>query len=109
MKFTPSFFKNFGAIVAVIGLAGCAAATGSPESHPHKAHHAAGAMTSSSMPMGHRMTGGDMDRKSMCDMHSKMMSEKTPEERKAMVEAHHGNMSAADMQRHMEMMQEKCH
>ncbi|GGI16939.1 hypothetical protein [Oxalicibacterium faecigallinarum] len=107
MKFIPPVFKRIGVVVLVLGLAGCAAAT---DTQQHTDHHP-GAKAGSTSPMGGMMDGckmGAMDMKSVCEMHSKMMTEKTPQEHKAMMEAHHGKMSAEDMQKHMDMMKEKC-
>ena len=49
------------------------------------------------------MMGGDMA--AMCDVHTKMMSAKTPEERRALMAEHMKTMSPDMMKRHMAMMQ----
>ena len=76
--------------VLLAGLAGCAA-------NMRSAHHQPGG------PM--HMSAGDMQ--AMCDMHNQMMSGKTPEQRRAIIEEHVKSMSP-DMRHHMEMMQHHC-
>ena len=51
---------------------------------------------------------GMMDKKSMCEMHDKMMSAKTPAERTAIMDDHMKNMSPEARQKHMEMMKQQC-
>ena len=51
---------------------------------------------------------GMMDKKSMCEMHDKMMSAKTPAERTAMMDDHMKNMSPEEKQKHMGMMKQQC-
>lgn len=51
---------------------------------------------------------GMMDKKSMCEMHDKMMSGKTPAERTAMMDDRMKNMSPEERQKHMEMMKQQC-
>jgi hypothetical protein len=72
------------------GLAGCA-------SNMHSAHHQRGG------PM--HMSSGDMQ--AMRNMHNQMMSGKTPEQRRAIIEEHAKSMSP-DMRHRMEMMQHHC-
>lgn len=112
MKSLTSFSKRLGIAALVLGLSGCAATQNAQE---HKQHHPANSPAASSAMQGSMMQGGMMqggkmdmmDMKSMCEMHSKMMN-KSPEERQKMMEAHHGNMSPEMMQKHMDMMKEKC-
>ncbi len=80
------------AAFAVLALTGCA----SSHDAKHARHHSA-----SSSPHA-------MDMKAMCEMHQKMMSTKTPEERQAMMDQHMKSMSPEKMKAHMEMMQNKC-
>ena len=51
---------------------------------------------------------GMMDKKSMCEMHDKMMGAKTPAERTAMMDDRMKNMSPEARQKHMEMMKQQC-
>ena len=69
-----------------------------------EAHH--GTTPNDAAPAApHAMShGSKMDRATMCSIYAKM----SPEEMKAMMEAHHGKASPEMMQRHKEMMQEKC-
>lgn len=83
-------------------LAGCAAGPATPfgahRSGPIASHDAMGMGAD-----GMGMSGSNMA--SMCDMHEKMLSEKSPEERKAMMVEHMKTMSPEMMQRHMALMQ----
>ena len=58
--------------------------------------------------MGQGGAAGQMDMKSMCEMHDRMMSARTPEERSAMMNERMKNMSPEMRQRYMEMMQQQC-
>lgn len=58
--------------------------------------------------MGKSGTAGQMDLKSMCEMHDRMKSAKTSGERSAMIDDHMKNMPPEMRQRHMEMMQQHC-
>ena len=51
---------------------------------------------------------GMMDKKSMCEMHDKMMTAKTPAERTAVMDDRMKNMSPEERQKHMEMMKQQC-
>ena len=75
-------------LFAPLLLAGCAATM-------HSAHH------------GGSMGMSSMDIMAMCDMHKEMMSEKTPEQRHAMMAKHMKSMSP-DMQQHMQKMMQDC-
>src|SRR5690606_30805442 len=100
MKALP-FTKSLLAPVLLAGvLAGCATA----QSQDHKAPPAPADANRSGMSSGAMpMMGGDMA--AMCDMHAKMMSAKTPEERRAFMAEHMQTMSPDMMKRHMAMMQ----
>lgn len=97
--------------VAIAALNGCAALQ-----DKHKQHHPEASSTRSVGGMGQGGStgqmgmmsgaGGQMDMKSMCEMHNKMMSSKTPAERTAMMDDHMKNMSPEARQKHMEMMQQ---
>jgi hypothetical protein len=74
--------------------------------------NSAGSSTSQASGM---MSSGDssgqmgmMDMKSMCDMHDKMMSAKTYEERQAIMDERMKNMSPQMRQDQLQMMQNKC-
>lgn len=102
------------AVFAVVTLAGCA----SLQDAQHQQHHPQASASQgpgtgtmgpgmmSSGPSGNQM--GTMDMKTMCEMHEKMMSAKTPEERAAMMNEQMKNMPPEMMQKHMQMMQEQC-
>lgn len=49
-----------------------------------------------------------MNMMAMCDTHRRMMGATTPEERKAMMDERMKNMSPEMMQKHMDMMQQRC-
>ena len=66
---------------------------------------ASGCTTHRSSQAGEQMSG--MDMKTMCDRHTKMMREKTPQEHKMMMDEHMKSMSPDMRQKHMAMM-EKC-
>lgn len=51
--------------------------------------------------------GGQMDMKSMCDMHERMKSA-TPQQRGAMMDQYMRNMTPEMRQRHFEMMEQQC-
>jgi hypothetical protein len=78
--------------MALLGgvLAGCAATHGAQDSGPHAA--APQAM---------------MDMQSMCEMHKKMMSGKTPAERQAMMDEYMKSMPP-EMRQRMQMMHGQC-
>jgi len=134
----PMFRKSVPLIaifVVVTALAGCAAtqATESgqatrasqPTQEEHQAHHPESATPKPAEKMGLGSSGdqsgmmgrsaggkpemmGNMDMKSMCDMHNKAMQEKTPEQQAEMMNEHMKSMSPDMRRRHMEMMQEQC-
>lgn len=88
-------------------LSGCATS----QDAQHKEHHPDA--TSSQTPAPTSGSSGDaqmgmMDKQAMCDMHKKMMSAKTPEERRSMMDDRMKTMSPEMMQKHMQMMQEQC-
>ena len=110
-----SVFQNAGSLIAVLiaaaALSGCA--VGQEE---HLQHHPEAASATSPGGMGQGGTtgqmgmmgnaGGQMDMKSMCEMHNKMMSSKTPAEQTAMMDDHMKSMSPEMRQHHMKMMQQ---
>lgn len=57
-------------------------------------------------PASTPMSMSDNDMMAMCDMHKKMMREKTPEEQKSMMNEHMKNMPPEMAQQHMTMMRE---
>ncbi len=92
-------------VILAAALTGCA----TDQSRQHKQHHP----DNSAAPakMGDKSSGGmamtEADMMAMCgDMHEKMMSAKTPEERKAMMQEHMKSMPPDMMKKHMAMMQE---
>lgn len=109
MKSKPEFAVQFAAIVAAILIVGCTTTQDAEYGQRHSDN-------STAQPMGMMGSGpgrqrgmtdmADMDMKSMCEMHSKMMSGKTPEEQKAMMDQRIKSMSPEMMKRHMAMMQE---
>ncbi len=128
-----SIFRSAGSLMAVFvaaaALTGCAAIK-----EEHKQHHPAASATESPGGMGRGgstgqmgmmggagpdgqkgMMGGGasgqmgmMDKKSMCEMHDKMMTARTPAERTAMMDDRMKNMSPEARQKHMEMMKQQC-
>jgi hypothetical protein len=52
--------------------------------------------------------GGQMDMKSMCDLHERMKNAATPQERSAMMNQYMGNMTPEMRQRHFQMMEQQC-
>lgn len=71
---------------------------------PSHGHHDASpnsAMPASKSAMSH---GSKMDRATMCEVYRTM----TPEERQAMREAHHPDMSPEMQKQHESMMQQTC-
>lgn len=98
----------FAAIVASMALAGCATTT---ENARHRQHHPAAASASTTATASPGMHHGQMemmmhDPKAMCEMHKKMMSGKTPEEQKAMMDERMKSMSPEMMKKHHAMMAE---
>lgn len=99
------------ALIAAAALTGCAASQ-----EDHLQHHPGAASATSPGGMGRGgspgqmgMMGGAngrMDMKSMCEMHNKMMSSKTPEQQRAMMDDHMKSMSPEMRQHHMEMMKQ---
>lgn len=51
---------------------------------------------------------GMMDKKSMCEIHNKMMTARTPAERTAMMDDRMKNMSPEARQKHIETMSRQC-
>ncbi len=97
----------------------------------HQAHHPEGATTQPSTPAspanaarqggmmggvggmmggqrGMMAQGGQMDMKSMCEMHQRMRNSRTPQERAAMMNETMGNMTPEMRQRHLDMMEQQC-
>lgn len=96
----------FTVALAIAALMGCAADQYA-QHHPNAAaSQATEAMSSGSGSADEKMNM--MDMKAMCDMYQKMMSAKTPEERRAMMNERMKNMSPEMMQKHMDMMQAQC-
>ncbi len=96
-------------VVLAAGLTGCA--TGQSQQHTQHHPNSSAAPTSAPAKMGDKLSGGmamtEADMMTMCgDMHEKMMSAKTPEERKAMMHKHMKSTPADMMKKHMAMMQE---
>jgi hypothetical protein len=103
--------------VAAAALTGCAAME-----EKHRQHHPESSTAESSGGMGRGgstgqmgMMGGGaggqmgmMDKKSMCEMHDRMMTAKTPAEQAAMMDECMKNMSPEARQKHMEMMKQQC-
>ncbi|WP_019142711.1 hypothetical protein [Noviherbaspirillum massiliense] len=92
--------------LAASSLTGCAGYS----QGPHGRHHSGDMAAQGSMPMGGPQGGhmGRMNRDDACGMeamHERMMSARTPEERRALMAEHMRSMSLEMMQRHMEMMQ----
>lgn len=105
MKTFIPFTASFPAILLGLALTGCA----SSQDTQHKEHQATAETSTASGSYGGGATGDEMsmmDMKTMCDKHNKMMSGKTPEEKKSM-DAHMEKMSPEKRQKHMAMM-EKC-
>ena len=120
-----SIFQSAGslvfALIAAAALTSCAATQ-----EEHLQHHPEAASATSPGGMGRGsstgQTGmmggadgkmgmmggadGQMDMKSMCKMHNNMMSSKTPEQQRAMMDDHMKSMSPEARQKHMEMMQQ---
>lgn len=123
MKFIslkPALFS--GALVAAITLAGC---TGMQHRGPHGGMMGQGGTTGQGGQMGQggmmmgqggqmgqggmmMGQGGQMDMKSMCAMHERMKSARTPQERSAMMDQYMTNMTPEMRQRHMEMLERQC-
>jgi hypothetical protein len=57
--------------------------------------------------MGMMGQGGQMDMKSMCDLHEKMKNA-TPQQRSAMMDQYMKNMTPEMRQRHFQMMDQQC-
>lgn len=92
--------------IAAAALTGCTAMQ-----EKHRQHHPAVSATGSPGSMGRGGSAGQMgmmDAKSMCEMHDRMMSAKTPAERTAMMDERMKNSSPEERQRHMEMMKQQC-
>lgn len=97
-------------IFAHAALAGC---TTGPFGR-HKQHHppvtdtqSPGAAESASS-VADKPMNMDMDMNVRCQVHRDMMSARTQQERRAMMERHMKGMSPDMMQKHLDMMQEKC-
>lgn len=94
------------ATLLMVTLAGCA--TDQPQQH--NKHHPGVAAAPAPAMQGHKAPDGGMpmskdDMTAMCaGMHEKMMSAKTPEERKAVMQAHMKSMSPEMRQRMHEHM-----
>ena len=111
-----SVFRNARSLVAVLIAAAALSGCATNQQDEHAQHHPEATSATSPGAMGRGgstgqmgMMGGagsQMDMKSMCEMHNKMMSSKTPEERSAMMAEHMKSMSPEMRQRHMEMMQQ---
>lgn len=99
----------FAAIVAAMAMTACATS----QDAAHSGHHpeTSSAQPAAMMPQsasGDQMAMMDMkDMQAMCDMHKKMMSGKTPNEKMAMMDERMKSMSPEMKKKHMAMM-EKC-
>ena len=117
----------------VAALAGCAATQqqggqaapqGGISQEEHQTHHPQGTAAQPSAATGAGTAGmqggmmggqggmmgqgGQMDMKSMCDMHQRMKNARTPQERGAMMNETMKNMTPEMRQRHFEMMEQHC-
>jgi hypothetical protein len=106
MKSTYWSTGGVAAISSMVFLTACATGPAAQQGN------SAGASTSETSGM---MSSGDssaqtgmMDMKSMCDMHDKMMSAKTYEERQAIMDERMKNMSPQMRQDQLQMMQNRC-
>ena len=111
MKSILRFAGSVAASFVMMTLTGCATSEDAQHSQHYPESSTAQAPGTTPGTMGHGSSGdqmGTMDMKAMCDMHQKMMSAKTPEERRAMMDEHMKTMSPEMVQKHMKMMQEKC-
>jgi hypothetical protein len=109
MKSKFKFASWFAAIVAAMAMTGCATSQdpAHSEHHPDTSSAQPARIMSQSAP-GDQMAMMDMkDMKAMCDMHKKMMTGKTPDEQKTMMDERMKSMSPELMNKHMAMM-EKC-
>ncbi|MEC4718096.1 hypothetical protein RY831_02960 [Noviherbaspirillum sp. CPCC 100848] len=105
MKSTIHLTAAFPAVLVILALTGCA----SRQDAQNRQHQADAATSTPTGASGGGSTGNQMsmmDMKTMCDKHNKMMSAKTPEEKKSMG-THMETMSPEMRQKHMTMM-EKC-
>lgn len=105
-KFSPLI--KFAMVLAYASLTGCI--TG-PDGR-HRQHHPD---ATSSQPPGAPDAGVgaadrqmSMDMTARCQMYREMMGAATEQERRAMMEDRMKGMPPAMMQKHMDMMQEKC-
>lgn len=100
----------FGIASIVVSLAACAATTEVEhrERHPESTAAQSPSVKGSDSPGANMGMMGEMDMKSMCEMHQKMMEGKTPTERSAMMNEHMKSMSPEMKQQHLDMMREKC-
>lgn len=119
MRSASTLASRFASIMLAALLTACAMPNkGAPtDDADHKAHHPEAAASSAPPspaqrpgPTGVGQMGmmDSMDMKTMCDMHKKMMSSKTPAEREAMMDRNMKSMSPEMRQKHMEMMEAKC-
>ncbi len=109
MKSTFRFATWFAAIFAAMAMAGCATSQDTAHSglHPETSSAQPAGMMSHGAP-GELMPMMDMkDMKAMCNMHKNMMSGKTPDEQRAMMNERMKSMSPEMMKKHMAMM-EQC-
>jgi hypothetical protein len=106
MKLTSPFSRLITSILLAVALTGCASNQGAQ----HKGHTSDAATSKAPESMGGVPAGNQlsmMDMKTMCDRHTRMMSGKTPDEKKMMLDQHMKAMSPEMRQKHMAMM-EKC-
>lgn len=106
---TPSSFRLASAVLLILAgmLAGCAM-PGARGAQPMASSGSATAPMPCSACSGQ---DGTMSPQAMCEMHKKMMGEKSPQEQQAMMaqmEAHMKSMSPEMRQRHLQMMQAQC-
>ena len=107
MKSLPRLFLSAATGMLAFSLAGCAAPPAQKQAHEQH-HSRSSAPQAMERESGHAMMGAmEKDMAEMCDMHTQMMSAKSPQERRAMMQEHMKSMSPEDMQKHMDMMQKK--
>lgn len=100
-------FVPLTAILAVATLTACATGRGDM---PRENRAGTSASTAPGTMMGPSSGGsmGEMDKQSMCDMYTRMMNARTPEERQAMMNENMKNMSPQMREQRMEMMRQQC-
>lgn len=108
MKSTFSSAGMFTLTLAIAALSGCATGNDARNKQHHPAAGSSQASGATSSGPGSADDQMKMNMTAMCDMHRKMMSASTSEERRAMMDERMKSMSPEMMQKHMAMMQENC-